>query len=203
VITQDLLEDIFDTTGSSVLARYVGPMQMLLQQYSINTPKRVAMFLSQVGQESAGLRVTEENLNYSAAGLRAVFPTHFPNHDEAAYARQPEKIANRVYASRLGNGNEASGDGWRYRGRGLIQITGKTNYTAFATFTNKSLEDATSYLSAVDGAVHSAVWYWNKNNLNRFADAGDEVGCTKAVNGGLNGLAQRTQYYHDALDALT
>lgn len=202
VVTQDLLEDLFDGTDPKTLAKYLPALTTMLPKNGIDTPARIAMFLSQVGTECEGFRVMAENLNYSAAGLAATFPSHFPHGDEAAYARQPEKIANRVYANRLGNGPEASGDGWKYRGRGAIDVTGKDAYMGFAAFAGKKLEEVGDYLETPEGAVLSGVWFWTKNNLNRFADKNDEVGCTRAVNGGLNGLAARTQIYDDAMDDL-
>ena len=172
----------------------------LLQEYEINTPKRVAAFLAQCGHESGGFVFVSENLNYSASGLMRVFPKYFPTQDLAnAYARQPEKIANRVYASRMGNGDEASGDGFRYRGRGLIQLTGKDNYFWFAASLEITPQEAAEYTQTFEGAAQSACWFWETNKLNALADAGDFVTMTKRINGGTIGLADREHHYEIAL----
>jgi putative chitinase len=142
----------------------------------------------------------KENLNYKAASLRKVFPKYFPTDALAAeYANKPERIANRVYANRMGNGNEASGDGYRYCGRGLIQLTGKDNYTFFAGSLSISEDDASEYLATFEGAAQSACWFWEQNNLNRLADAGDIKGLTRAINGGYIGLEDRCNHYEHAL----
>jgi putative chitinase len=120
----------------------------------------------------------------------------------AEYANKPEKIANRVYASRMGNGDEASGDGWKYCGRGLIQLTGKDNYTFFAGSLGISEEEAAEYLATFEGATQSACWFWEQNNLNRFADAGDIKGLTRAINGGYIGLEDRIHHYEHALHVM-
>lgn len=158
---------------------------------TINTRLRLAHFCTQIIHESSYLNTLVENLNYSAAGLRKIFPKYFKTDAEAKkFQRNPEKIANKVYANRMGNGNEASGDGWRYRGRGLIQLTGKTNYMAF--FEAMKMDTLNpDYLSTPEGAMKSAIWFWNKNGLNKLADKDDLVSITKKINGGTNGLADR------------
>ncbi len=173
-------------------------------KFQINTPVRLAHFLAQCGHESGGFRVTQENLNYSAKGLNGIFKKYFPTEAAAtAYARQPQKIANKVYANRMSNGDEASGDGFKFRGRGYIQLTGRANYTAFG----KSIgEDIASNPDVVSGkyALLSAAWFWSNNGLNKLADGGatDSVvtSITKRVNGGTIGLADRIkhfkEYYH-------
>ena len=175
----------------------------LLPDYDINTPKRIAAFIAQCSHESGGFRVLTENLNYKAAGLRRIFPKYFPT-DELAkqYEKQPSKIANRVYANRMGNGDESSGDGFRYCGRGLIQLTGKSNYQNFADSLEMKVEDVPDYLATFEGAAQSACWFWETNNLNRFADTGDIVSLTKRINGGLNGLSDREHHYALALNNL-
>lgn len=174
-----------------------------LPQYDINTTQRIAAFISQCAHESADFTVLKENLNYGAEGLRKTFSKYFPTDALAqAYARQPQKIANRVYANRMGNGDEASGDGWRYCGRGLIQITGKTNYSGIANYIGKPLDQMTDYMTTIDGAVQSACWFWKTNNINQFADKGDVVGATKKINGGTNGLEDRQNKYKRALQVL-
>lgn len=163
----------------------------------VTTPLRQAMFLAQCSHESGGFKFKVENLNYSAEALHKVFKKYFPTLAEAQkYARQPEKIANKVYANRMGNGDEKSGDGFRYRGRGYIQLTGKNNYRNFAHFQNKELNDEfLQWCESDEGAICSALWFWHTNNLNKLADAGDIKECTKRINGGYNGLEDRTQKY--------
>jgi putative chitinase len=173
-------------------------------KFQINTPLRLAHFLAQCGHESGGFRATQENLNYSAKGLAGIFKKYFPTEASAApYARQPQKIASKVYGGRMGNGNEASGEGYKFRGRGYIQLTGKENYTAFG----KSIgEDIISNPDVVASkyALLSAAWFFSKNGLHKMADEGasDTVvtKITKRVNGGTIGLPDRIkhfkEYYH-------
>ena len=172
----------------------------ILPEYEINTPKRVAAFLAQCAHESGGFVFLKENLNYKAASLRKVFPKYFPDDaTAAAYANKPEKIANRVYANRMGNGDENSGDGWRYCGRGLIQLTGKDNYTFFAASIDVPIQEAAEYLQTFEGAVQSACFFWEQNNLNQWADKGDILTLTKRINGGTIGLEDRIKHYEHAL----
>ncbi len=172
----------------------------ILPEYEINTPQRVAAFLAQCAHESGGFIFLKENLNYKAASLRKVFPKYFPDDAIAAqYANKPEKIANRVYANRMGNGDEASGDGFRYCGRGLIQLTGKDNYTFFAASLDIPVEEASEYLQTFEGAVQSACFFWEQNNLNQWADKGDILTLTKRINGGTIGLEDRQKHYQHAL----
>ena len=178
-------------------------LDQLLPDYDITTPARVAAFVAQCAHESADFVFIKENLNYRAATLTKVFPKYFPNAAAAAsYAGRPEKIANRVYANRMGNGDEASGDGYRYCGRGLIQLTGKDNYTFFAGSMEIPVEEASEYLATFEGAAQSACWFWETNNLNRFADAGDIKGLTRAINGGYIGLEDRISHYEHALHVM-
>ena len=175
-------------------------LNAILPDYDIDTPRRVAAFLAQCAHESGSFVFLRENLNYKAASLRKVFPKYFPDDGIAAvYANRPEMIANRVYASRMGNGDEASGDGYRYCGRGLIQLTGRTNYQAFAESIETPLEEITEYLGTFEGAIQSACWFWETNNLNKWADAGDVVTMTKKINGGTIGLEDRKKHYEHAL----
>ena len=172
----------------------------LLQEYEITTPKRVAAFLAQCGHESGGFVFVTEKLNYSASGLMRVFPKYFPTQDLAnAYAKNPKKIASRVYANRMGNGDEASQEGYVYRGRGILQLTGKDNYFWFAASLEITPEQAAEYLETFEGAAQSACWFWETNKLNRYADAGDVKGMTKVINGGFIGLADREHHYEIAL----
>jgi len=170
-------------------------------KFNINTPLRLAHFLAQCGHESGGFRVTQENLNYSAKGLMGIFKKYFPTQALAeSYQRQPQKIANKVYASRMDNGNESSGDGFKFRGRGYIQLTGRANYTAFGKAIN---EDIANNPDVVSGkyALLSAAWFWSKNGLNNLADGGstDQVvtSITKRVNGGTIGLADRIKHFKE------
>jgi len=175
----------------------------ILPEYDINTPERVAAFIAQCAHESGGFRFLKENLNYKAASLQKVFPKYFPDAGTAAaYANKPEKIANRVYANRMGNGDEASGDGWRYCGRGLIQLTGKNNYTFFAGSLDIPIEEASEYLETFEGAVQSACFFWDQNGLNKWADAKDILTLTKRINGGTIGLEDRKKHYEHALHVL-
>lgn len=173
------------------------PLIEAMIRYGINTPIRQAHFLAQVAHESAGFTATVENLNYSAKALRATFPKYFPDDSVAnSYARQPEKIANKVYASRMGNGDEASGDGWRYRGRGLIQTTGKNNYSNFSAryYKDQRLIANPNPVGEPELAAMSAASFWHQNNINRYADLDDVKAVTKAVNGGEIGLADRKKH---------
>ena len=175
----------------------------ILPEYEINTPRRVAAFLAQCAHESGGFKFLKENLNYKAASLRKVFPKYFPNDAIAAqYAGKGEMISNRVYGARMGNGPEETGDGYRYCGRGLIQLTGKDNYTAFAESIETPVEELPEYLSTFEGAVQSACWFWETNNLNQYADSGDILTMTKRINGGTIGLEDRKKHYDHALHVL-
>lgn len=180
--------------------QYIEDLEKLLPKYGIADSRvRLAHFFSQVLHESGCMRFDTENLNYSARALRLVFGKYFKTDEEAErYARQPEKIANRVYARRMGNGVESSGDGWKYRGRGFIQLTGKNNYKAFAAWIGDDRVLAEPDRVATDYTVHSAVFYWDKNNLNKVADRDDVKKLTKRVNGGYNGLAHRTELHGKA-----
>lgn len=172
---------------------------------NINTVNRVSAFLAQCCHESNNFITLEENLNYSATRLIEIFPTHFSNLQEAnTYDRKPIKIANRVYANRMGNGDEKSGDGWNYRGRGLIQLTGKNSYLQYSTdvFNNNSAQLDPSLLTTTDGAVQSACWFWTKNNLNVLADQNNINAISRKINGGDNGLQERSQLYNKILSIL-
>lgn len=181
-------------------------LTQLFPEYEIDTPQRMAAFVAQCAHESGGFMVLTENLNYRWQSLRKIFPKYFPT-DELAqdYAGRPNKqeaIANRIYASRMGNGPEESGDGYRYRGRGLIQLTGRSNYTWFAASLEISPEEATEYLTTFEGAAQSACWFWETNKLNQWADKGDILTLTKRINGGTIGLDDRIKHYEHALHVL-
>lgn len=182
------------------VSQWYDAVSSILPEYEINTPQRVAAFLAQCAHESGGFIFLKENLNYKAPSLRKVFPKYFQDDaTAAAYANKPEKIANRVYANRMGNGDESSGDGFRYCGRGLIQLTGKDNYTFFAASLDIPVEEASEYLQTFEGAVQSACFFWEQNNLNKWADAGDILTLTKRINGGTIGLEDRIKHYEHAL----
>jgi putative chitinase len=175
----------------------------VLPTYKIDTPERIASFLAQCGHESGGFTVLQENLNYSADGLNKIFKKYFPTLDSAQpYARKPEMIANRVYGNRMGNGDEASGEGYRYRGRGPIQLTGKDNYTACSDFLfqDDTLLQNPDMLLDPEYALHSACWFWWKNDLNNYADSADLVTMTKRINGGTIGLEDRIKHYNHAME---
>ena len=186
--------------NNQYLQNWYDALDSILPEYDINTPQRVAAFLAQCAHESGGFVFLKENLNYKAASLRKVFPKYFPDDTiAAAYANKPEKIANRVYANRMGNGPEESGDGFKYCGRGLIQLTGKDNYTFFAASIDVPVEEASEYLQTFEGAVQSACFFWDQNNLNQWADKGDILTLTKRINGGTIGLEDRIKHYEHAL----
>lgn len=175
----------------------------LLEEYQINTSKRVAAFLAQCSHESGGFVFVTENLNYSASGLQRVFPKYFPTMEIAKqYERNAKKIASRVYANRMGNGDEASGEGFKFRGRGILQLTGKDNYFWFAASLNMTPEQAVDYLETFEGAAQSACWFWETNKLNKLCDANDFKALTKAINGGYIGLEDREHHYDIALAML-
>lgn len=181
-------------------AKVAASLAEACERFGIDTPLRMAGFLAQCSHESCGFRVTKENLNYGAQALLSVFPKYFNAGEAAAYARQQERIANRIYANRMGNGPEASGDGWKHRGRGFIQLTGKNNYRAFSeAIENPSILENPDVVAEPEFAALSAAWFWSKNGLNQLADAKDIVAMTKRINGGTIGLDQRTKLYEKAL----
>jgi putative chitinase len=200
ILTKDQLKQM---VKNPYIDHWYEVLEQLLDDYDINTPLRVAHFIAQCAHESGNFVFIKENLNYKAASLRKIFGKYFPT-DELAlqYANKPERIANRIYANRMGNGDEASGDGYRYCGRGLIQLTGKDNYTFFAGSLGIPVEEASDYLATFEGAAQSACWFWEQNNLNRFADANDVKGLTRAINGGYIGLEDRQKHTEHALHIL-
>jgi len=172
----------------------------VMEKFQINTPLRLAHFLAQCGHESGNFKAVQENLNYSADGLKKIFPKYFPGNLSESYARNPEKIASKVYGGRMGNGDESTKEGFKFRGRGYIQLTGKSNYTAFA----KSIgEDTISNpdLVATKYPLASAAWFFSKNGLNSIADKGADsatvTAVTKRVNGGTIGLADRIKHFNE------
>jgi putative chitinase len=177
----------------------------VMEKFGINTPLRLAHFLSQCAHESGNFRVTEENLNYSSTGLLGVFPKYFDATTAELYARKPEKIANIVYASRMGNGDKSTGDGWKFRGRGYIQLTGRSNYIEFSKAIN---EDMTMNPDTVAKKypMLSAAWFFSKNKLNEIADKGDNIDTvtmiTKKINGGTIGIEDRIKKFREYYELL-
>lgn len=204
ILTQDQLKELLP--GNPYIDHWYNALELCLPDYDINTPQRVAAFIAQCAHESGGFRILKENLNYKWQTLRKIFPKYFPSDDIAQrYASLPNKaeaIGNLVYANRMGNGPVESGDGFRYCGRGLIQLTGKTNYQSFADSIETPVEDIPDYLQTFEGAVQSACWFWETNNLNSFADKNDIKGMTKKINGGYIGLEDRIKHYEHALHVL-
>jgi len=179
-------------------------LSSVLPTYEIDSPQRVAAFIAQCTHESGGFKRLKENLNYKAESLRRVFPKYFTSDALAQeYAHKQEQIANRVYGGRMGNGDESSGDGFRYCGRGLIQLTGRNNYTKFAESIDMAVEEVPALLETFEGAVKSACWFWKTNNLNQYADAGDILTMTKRINGGTIGLEDRIKHYNHALEVFS
>jgi len=183
--------------------KWAEPLQAVFDKYNINTALRQASFIGQCQHESNNFRVLEENLHYSADGLMRVWPSRFNSRVVAeAYANQPEKIANKVYAGRMGNGTEETGDGWAYHGRGLIQLTGRDNYKNCGDALGLALITNPELLAMPKGACLSAGWFWNKHGLNELADAKDFETMTKRINGGTLGLDDRITKIKNALKIL-
>lgn len=180
---------------------FVASFNELADTFGINTPLRVCGYIANVAHETNELKYLEENLNYSASRLMQVWPSRFKTISFAEkYAHNPEKLGNYVYANRMGNGSEASGDGYRFRGRGYLGTTGKSNYRKYAksTFCNGDLMNNPEWLAQQPGCQKSAMFFWYSNNLNRYADDDDIRGLCKAINGGNLGLANRMYYYRIA-----
>ena len=190
--------------------QWAGPLNSAMARFAIDSPERVAAFLAQVGHESGQMARLSENLNYSAARLMKVWPARFPTLELARqYERNPQKLANRVYASRLGNGNEASGDGWSFRGRGLIQLTGRGNYRAAAKGIDLPLEEQPDLLLQSGPAALAAAWFWQNHGLNELADDKsddndneDFITITRRINGGTMGLKERLALWEMAKEVL-
>ena len=192
LITQDQLSQILPE--NQYVDSWADALNTILPNYDITSINRISAFIGETYVESEAYTQLHENLNYRAASLMREWPSLFPTLAIATqYANSPEAIANRAYANRMGNGNEASGDGWRYCGRGLIQITGRSNYQAFADAMNMSIDDVAPYLLTFAGAVTSACWFWQANDLNYFADNWEIQSLSIRIDGGTNGLAQRIQ----------
>lgn len=204
MITYEQLLAINSNENPEMCKHYIDALNKILPEYKINTKLRLCHFLAQILHESGNLKYKSENLNYSAKALRFVFPKYFKT-DEIAnqYARKPEKIANRVYANRMGNGDEASGDGWLRRGRGLIQLTGTDNYKACTKALNIDLmKNPDLIISNAEICIKTACWFWNSKKLNELADKDDIKSITKRINGGYNGLDDRNSILKKAKSVL-
>lgn len=201
-ITTDILAACLPEANPLNIELFVEPLSNTCAEFDISTPERMAAFIAQCGHESGNLKYVKENLNYSAQGLLKTFPKYFDGGNVGRYDRNPEAIANRVYANRMGNGPEESGDGWRFRGRGLIQLTGRVNYEKCGAGLNIDLMADPTYLETPEGAARSAGWFWYVNRLNTLADAGDIKTMTKKINGGYIGLDDRIRHYEHILHTL-
>lgn len=201
-ITPTQLHAIVPTLDLGRAAELCVPLIGTFNEFGLSTIARRAAFIAQAAHESAGFSTFIENLNYSAGALNRVWPTIFPVAIAAQYARQPERIANRAYANRIGNGPEASGDGWRYRGRGVFQLTGRANYLACGAALGLDLINHPELLEQPVNAFRSAGWFWNSKALSPLADIGAFTEITRRINGGYNGLADRQAYWTRAKQAL-
>lgn len=204
MITLELLQKVCTKTKKENLEKFVIPLNEIGEKYALfENKERIACFIAQIAHESGSFNYMEENLNYSAKGLLSVFKKYFPTEELAKqYERQPEKIGSRVYANRMGNGPEESKEGFKFKGRGLIQLTGKDNYTKFAKSLNMTVDEAVEYTKTVKGAVESAAWFWGVNKLNDLCDKKDFLTLTKRINGGTIGLESRMEHYKIALAEL-
>lgn len=187
--------------------KFLPYLNKYMDAFGINTPLRIAHFLGQIAVESGQLTVWVENLNYSEQGLLKTFPKYFSKTLAKTYARKPQKIASRVYANRLGNGSEQSGDGWKYRGRGIIQITGKSNYKAYGDYLvktgmNVDLLKNPELLETLPGLIKSGCWWWWAHGCNELADKDSVILLTRKINGGTNGLTERTKFTNTAKKVL-
>jgi len=184
-------------------SKWLQPLEDTFAKYDINTPERQAAFIGQCAHESGNFKTLEENLNYKPEALMRVWPSRFPDLATAMkYAHNPEAIANKVYGGRMGNGPEETGDGWKYHGRGLIQLTGKENYANCGSSIGVDLLSNPNLLNTPEYAALSAGWFWGKRGLNSLADAGDIDTMTKRINGGLIGLEDRKAKIAKALSVL-
>jgi putative chitinase len=191
-IRQDQLAQIL--RNNPYIEQWCEALNKILPEYDITSVERIAAFIGETYVESAGYTALHENLNYQAASLMRVWPSRFPTMEIAnQYAHNQEMIANRAYCDRMGNGPESSGDGWKYCGRGLIQVTGHDNYQSLADSLEMDIAELPAYLQTFEGAVQSACWFWEANNLNQFADAWDIKTLSIRINGGTHGLDERIQ----------
>jgi len=180
----------------------IGAMNVAIEKADLSTPQRLAAFIAQCGHESDSFRFMEENLNYKAESLCRTWPSHFNEENASEYAHNPEKIANRAYANRMSNGDEESGDGWNYRGRGWLQTTGKAGYEQLSDATQIDFVSNPDAVATPEGSAISAAVFWEKHNLNRHVDNNDFTGLTKAINGGTIGQEDRMARYQHAMSVL-
>lgn len=195
MITKEQLRRAIPDAKASNIEKYYDPLVAAMEHFNINTPNRIAAFLANLAHESGSFNTTEENLMYSAKRLMQVFPRYFRGRNVNLYHRQPQKIANVVYANRMGNGDKASGDGWRYRGRGLIQLTGKTNYEMLGEAIGADIASDPDWILTPEGATISAGWFWSSRGLNDLADDVNLREITRKINGGFNGHDDRVRKY--------
>lgn len=201
-ITKKQLDRAIPLARDGDIEKYYEPLVAAMDYYEINTPRRIAAFLANLAHESGSLRHIEENLNYSARRLTQVFPRYFRGRNVWAYNHHPERIASLVYGGRMGNGGERSGDGWKYRGRGFIQLTGKDNYKMLGEALGFDLVNDPNWLLTPEGAAISAAWFWKSRGLNELADQDKMREITRKINGGLNGHDERVSFYTRILDVL-
>lgn len=188
-------------SAMGVGAEWVEPLNEAFNRFAINTPARIAGFMGQAMHETGGLRTLTENLNYRMEALMKVWPSRFPDIDTAAqYHRQPEKIANKVYANRLGNGAPETGEGWKYRGRGIFQLTGKSNYESAGKEMGVDLSTYPDQVAQPRMAALTAAWYWNKNKMNELADSSDTAAMSRVVNLGPGARYKKDHTPHGAVE---
>lgn len=199
-MNKQLFQIAFPTASDEIFKKYKDVLDIAIDKYDINGDHNLSAFLAHIGHESGDLKRIVENLNYSAERLLVVFPKYFKTQEEATnYARQPSRIASKVYANRMGNGKEESGDGWLYRGRGLIQLTGKSNYQRFGKHIGMDLDEVIPFLETPKGACISAGYFWSTNNCNdKTMDQS-----TRIISGGTNGLQDRKTRYERILKYFT
>jgi putative chitinase len=195
-ITYAQLQLVLPANTTVDIQEFTDVLNSIPPNYGIDNKDKFTMFLSQTAYESNYFTELTENLNYSPQRLLQVWPKRFNNDNVNQYARNPQALANYVYANRLGNGDPSTGDGWKYRGRGIIQLTGKVNYQSFADAIGKSLDDTVAYCETITGAVESACWFWHNKKLDQYSTANDVAQCTQIINGGILGLRDRTELYN-------
>ena len=200
-LTIDILKECLPDAKAANLEKFVEGLNETFEHFDISTPERMAMFIAQTAHESANFSAVQENLNYSATALMTYWPARFKGVADK-YARKPELIANRAYCDRMGNGNEASGEGWTFHGRGLIQLTGKDNYTHCGKALELDLINDPDQVAENPVAVLSAGWFWDTRKLNQWADKGNVEKVTKLINGGKIGLPDRIKHYNHILEVL-
>lgn len=206
-ISEECYQEVFNEVfkNAKYVSEWTSAFMKVLPENEINNKKRISAFIAQCGHESGGWRVFSENLNYSAKALNLIFPKYFKyaRRNAEQYHRKPEQIANVIYANRMGNSDIESGDGWKYRGRGPIQLTGFNNYSSFGDYFNINVIDNPDIVSEdKEIALKSAIWFWNINNLNKYADEQDIKTMTKRINGGYHGLEERINYYEKIMKIL-